>query len=174
MNGQHLSLDPLAQVTPHVTAAIVEAGLATADELADRREWYEQLLTQLRVRARTTLELVEQARTYFATSVTYDEDAVAKFWKDVPTTRTMLQATRERLAMLDAWSAEAMEHGLRALAESLGVSGGKIFQPLRVALVGVTASPGIFDVLLLLGRDRSLARLDAAVRWLDETSGASA
>ncbi|MCU0646897.1 MAG: glutamate--tRNA ligase [Gemmatimonadaceae bacterium] len=174
MNGQHLSLDPLDHVEPHITRAIVDAGLATAESLHARREWYEQLLTQLRVRARTTLELAQQARVYFEPTVTYDEEAIAKFWKDVPTTRSMLQATRDRLATLDTWTADAMEQGLRALAESLGVSGGKIFQPLRVALVGVTASPGIFDVLLLLGRDTSLARLDAAVRWLDDASGAAA
>ena len=47
-----------------------------------------------------------------------------------------------------------------------GVGGGKIFQPLRVALTGLTVSPGIFDVLLYLGRDRSLGRIDAAVRYL--------
>ena len=59
-----------------------------------------------------------------------------------------------------------MEEALRKLAEELGISGGKIFQPLRVALVGLTVSPGIFEVLQYVGRDRSLARLDAAVAFL--------
>ncbi len=61
-----------------------------------------------------------------------------------------------------------MEESLRKLAEELGISGGKIFQPLRVALTGKTVSPGIFDVLYFLGRDRSLARLDQARRFLGE------
>ncbi len=61
-----------------------------------------------------------------------------------------------------------MEEALRALADARGVGGGKVFQPLRLALTGLTVSPGIFDVLGLLGRDRSLARIRAAVRHLSE------
>jgi glutamyl-tRNA synthetase len=61
-----------------------------------------------------------------------------------------------------------MEEALRALGERLGFGekAGKIFQPLRVALTGLGVSPGIFDVLLMLGRERSLARIDAAVARL--------
>jgi glutamyl-tRNA synthetase len=59
-----------------------------------------------------------------------------------------------------------MEESLRAVAERRGVGAGKLFQPLRVALVGSAASPGIFDVLELLGRERSLRRLDAALRHI--------
>ena len=59
-----------------------------------------------------------------------------------------------------------MEEATRRLAESLGVGAGKLFQPLRVALTGSTASPGIFDVLLILGRERALRRIDAALTYL--------
>jgi len=52
---------------------------------------------------------------------------------------------------------------LRSLAESRSIAAGKIFQPLRVALTGLTVSPGIFDVLVMLGRDRALRRLERAV-----------
>jgi glutamyl-tRNA synthetase len=59
-----------------------------------------------------------------------------------------------------------MEAHLRRVAEQRGVGAGKLFQPLRVALTGSAASPGIFDVLKLLGRERSLERIDAAVRHI--------
>jgi glutamyl-tRNA synthetase len=59
-----------------------------------------------------------------------------------------------------------MEEALRKMAEENGLSSGKVFQPLRVALVGQLASPGIFDVLMVLGREKSLARLDAAATFL--------
>jgi glutamyl-tRNA synthetase len=59
-----------------------------------------------------------------------------------------------------------MEGALRALAEARGISGGKVFQPLRVALTGRTVSPGIFEVLELLGRERSVARIRAAAAYL--------
>jgi glutamyl-tRNA synthetase len=66
-----------------------------------------------------------------------------------------------------------MEEALRALAERLGLGekAGKIFQPLRVALTGLGVSPGIFDVLLMLGRERALARIDAAVARLGSPAG---
>ena len=63
---------------------------------------------------------------------------------------------------LSAKKADAIEAAVRETSESAGVGLGKLAQPLRSALTGRTVSPGIFDVLLLLGRDASLARLDAA------------
>jgi glutamyl-tRNA synthetase len=69
---------------------------------------------------------------------------------------------------MPGWEAGTMEETLRTLAERLGFGdkAGRIFQPLRVALTGLGVSPGIFDVLTMLGRDRSLARIEAAVRHL--------
>ena len=64
------------------------------------------------------------------------------------------------------WEAEPMESALRQLAEERGVAGGKIFQPLRVALTGFAVSPGIFDVLVMLGRERALARIERAAAHL--------
>ncbi len=173
MNGQHLSLMSSAELEPRVTPAIVAAGLATRDELAARRDWYLSLLDQLKVRARTIDDIVRQAAPYLRDTVDYDPDAVAKQWKDAVATADVLRQTREALAALPAWNADAMEPALRTLAESRGVAAGKIFQPLRVALTGLSVSPGIFDVLVLLGRERSLARLDAALAMLQARTTAT-
>ena len=104
-----------------------------------------------------------QAEPYLREEIDYDPEAVAKQWKDPATTAELLDATRERLAALDRWEAGPMEAALRSLAESRSIAAGKIFQPLRVALTGLTVSPGIFDVLVMLGRDRALRRLERAV-----------
>jgi glutamyl-tRNA synthetase len=61
-----------------------------------------------------------------------------------------------------------MERALRELAEERGVAAGKVFQPLRVALTGMSASPGIFEVLVMMGRTLALRRLDSASRWLGD------
>jgi glutamyl-tRNA synthetase len=166
MNGQHLSLTPIDALEPRVTPAIVAAGLATAGELAARPEWYRSLLELLRVRARTVDDIVRQAAPYFRETIEYDPDAGAKQWKDGGATAALLGDVRETLASLENWDAAAMEDALRRLAERRGVAAGKIFQPLRVALTGLTVSPGIFDVLLMLGRERAILRLDAADRAL--------
>jgi glutamyl-tRNA synthetase len=124
------------------------------------------LLELLRVRSRTIDELVRQAVPYLRDALDFDPDAVAKQWmKDPAASHTLLGAAGEALGALPAWEAAAMEAALRAVAERQGVGAGKLFQPLRVALTGVAATPGIFDVLELLGRERSLARIaDARTR----------
>ena len=165
MNGQHLSRTPASELAPRVTPLLIAAGLVTRDSLQLRERWYHALLELLKVRARTTDDIVRQATPYFAEEISYDPDAVAKQWKDAAATREILEATRERLTSTD-WNPTAMEEALRQLAEERGISGGKIFQPLRVALTGLTVSPGIFDVLVMLGRERALRRIEAAGRWL--------
>jgi glutamyl-tRNA synthetase len=65
------------------------------------------------------------------------------------------------LQLQNDWTIEALEATTKAYAESLGVGLGKLAQPMRAALTGTTTSPGIFDVLVLLGREESLARIEA-------------
>jgi glutamyl-tRNA synthetase len=74
----------------------------------------------------------------------------------------VLAGVTDKLRGLNDWNAEDIEAAVRETSESEGIGLGKLAQPLRAALTGRTVSPGIFDVLLLLGRDASLARLDAA------------
>jgi glutamyl-tRNA synthetase len=73
----------------------------------------------------------------------------------------LLRRVCDRLRQEANWTTEALEASLKAFAEELGLGLGKLAQPLRAALTGQTTSPGIFDVLVLLGRDESLARIDA-------------
>jgi glutamyl-tRNA synthetase len=168
MNGQHLALLPLDDVARRVAPALVAAGLTTAEHLQAHQGWYYKLLELLRIRARTIDDIVRQAGPYFREHVEFEPDAVAKQWKDAAATRALLQRTADALRALPRWEPAAMEESLRALAESMGVAAGKIFQPLRVALTGLTVSPGIFDVLLMLGRELALKRIEQAVRTLGE------
>jgi glutamyl-tRNA synthetase len=168
MNGQHLGMLPIDEVEPLITPSIVDAGLATPDWLASNRAWYLTLLELLRVRSRTVDDVVRQAAPYFGDRVELDPDAVAKQWKD-PSTADTLRDARAALAASPEWAAGPLEEALRGVAERRGIGAGKLFQPLRVALTGSSVSPGIFDVLLLLGRDRSLSRVELALRNLAAT-----
>jgi glutamyl-tRNA synthetase len=172
MNGQHLSLLSAAELAPLVTPGLVAAGLTTEAALAERHDWYLALLELLKVRSRTTSDLVRQATPYLRDAIDYDPDAEAKQWKDRPATAVILRQAGDALAPIASWESAAMEEALRSLAERMGLGekAGKIFQPLRVALTGLGVSPGIFDVLLMLGRERSLARIERAVRRLEGTS----
>ena len=167
MNGQHLSITPLADLEPRITPAIVAAGLADDATLAARRNWYLDLLDLLRVRARTIDDIVRQAGPYLLPHIEYDPEGVAKNWKDRAESAALLEATSKTLASVREWHTEELETALRSLAESMAIAAGKVFQPLRVALTGLTVSPGIFEVLIAMGRDLSLARISDAISWLE-------
>ena len=166
MNGQHLSLMPAELLAPVVTAAIVATGLATEATMKSRWDWYLALLDLLKVRARTVDDIVRQAAPYFPGPLTYDPEAVAKSWKDRVATLETLRATRDALAGVQTWTPERLEEALRELAAARGTTAGKIFQPLRVALTGLSVSPGIFEVLIALGQPLALERLDTSMDML--------
>jgi glutamyl-tRNA synthetase len=86
----------------------------------------------------------------------FDEKAASLLSGDAPRLLARLHAA---LTALDEWSAAATEAAVRGVAESAGVKLGQVAQPLRAALTGRATSPGIFDVLVLLGREESLARV---------------
>ena len=167
MNGQHLSRTSAGELEPLVTPLLVADGLASAEELAAKRDWYHALLDLLKVRARTVGDIVRQAVPYLRDEIEYDADAVAKQWKDRGATGEILVAIRAALAPLDSWDPETLEASLRGLADARGLGGGKVFQPLRLALTGLAVSPQIFDVLTMLGRNRVLARIDAAIQYVN-------
>ena len=171
MNGQHLSKRPLDEVLPRVTDALVRHGVSTQAQLDADPSWTAHLVDQLRVRARTIEEVVKQARPYLIDEIEYDADAVSKsLLKDRIASADILAATRDALVNAPAWTAEALEPALRTLAESRGLAAGKVFTPLRVAVTGLSVSPGIFDVLTLIGRDRSLERLARTIDMLATTA----
>ena len=170
MNGQHLSMMPLDELEPRVTPSMIRAGLTTDEDIASRRDWYLSLLDLLRVRARTIDDIVRQAGPYFLASIEYDPEAVGKNWKDRAVAATILRSAAATLEGIHDWRPETLETALRGLAENMGIAAGKVFQPLRVALTGLAVSPGIFEVLVMEGRDLSIRRLLDAVNWLEGQS----
>jgi glutamyl-tRNA synthetase len=166
MNGQYLAKKPASELLPIVGPLLEEAGLMTADEIAEREEYVLHLIDLLKVRSRSTLEIPQQARVYLSDGVEYDPEATAKHWKDAAETSQRLETVRDALAGVDPWEPAAIEAALRAAAQTAGVGFGKVAQPLRIALTGSAASPGIDQVGVLLGRGRTLARIDAAREWL--------
>jgi glutamyl-tRNA synthetase len=157
MNGRYLAVTP-----PEDLAAVLSAALGS-EEQGHPDRWWADLAALLSVRSRTLLELIEQARPLVVDEIAYDDAAVAKHWKDPPTVADRLQRLHADFAALTEWTEGALEETLRRRAEAEGVGAGKLIHPLRVALTGAAASPGIFDVALLLGRDRVMTRIQAAI-----------
>ena len=117
-------------------------------------------------RAKTFKEMAEGSRFFFEEISIYDRDAAAKNL----TSETLpgLQKLRDGLAELKEWSATGIHLLLNATAESLGIKLGKLAQPVRVAVTGGSVSPPIDATLELLGRERTLERLDRAIGTVDK------
>jgi len=123
--------------------------------------WLAGAMVTVQERGKTLVELVEAARFYFVDDIAMDPAAVAKHLK--PETRAPLQGLRAALAAVDAWSHDPIKGAFETVMAELSLGLGKIAQPVRVAMTGGTVSPGIFEVLEVLGKDRTLARLDTAL-----------
>ncbi|SDD11375.1 glutamyl-tRNA synthetase [Sphingomonas sp. YR710] len=112
----------------------------------------------LKVRAKNLKELSDSATFLFRTRpLPMDEQAASLL---DGRGKALLAESRDALAATGEWSAPMLEAAVRTVAEKAGIGLGKVAQPLRAALTGRTTSPGIFDVLALLGREESLGRLD--------------
>ncbi len=117
----------------------------------------EQAMPGLKPRAKTLVELMDTARYLFVERPLEMDDKAAK--QLTAEAREHLAALKERFAAAEDWSATTLEEMVRAYAEEADVKLGKIAQPMRAALTGRTVSPGIFEVLEVLGREESLGRL---------------
>jgi glutamyl-tRNA synthetase len=169
LNGQYLHRMPAGELEPLVTDRLAAAGLALPEDVATRQDWFHRLLDLLKVRSRTLEELVGLARPFLVDQVEPEPDAVKKHWAKRPDeVAQQLRKVRERLGTAERWEEETLEGLLRGLAEELGVGAGKLIHPLRVAVTGTVASAGIFEVLVLLGRERSLQRIDRGITRVEE------
>jgi len=117
-----------------------------------------QAMPSLKERAKTLIELIDSAYYIFADRpLKIDPKAAALL---TPENRVLIGRLRTALEAVKDWTAESTEAAMRAFAEQNGLKLGGVAQPLRAALTGRTTSPGIFEVLAVLGREECLARLD--------------
>jgi glutamyl-tRNA synthetase len=115
----------------------------------------------VRPRAKTLAEAAAALDFVYADPIELDEKAKTKFL--LSDRAEYLAPLRERIAGIEPWRASGLEDVVKAWAETEGIGLGKIAQPARVALTGKAVSPGIFEVMEIIGQERTLARLDAAI-----------
>ena len=167
INGEYLhALDDASFADDVLIPQLVAAGFEpSADALSHDRAWYELLAAALKPRTTLAPQVADQAAYLYADDATlaYDEKAVKK-WLAKAGAGSALDAAAEALGGLDAdgFDPEAIEGVLDPLPERLGMGKGKVFQPIRVAVVGSAASPGIGETLALCGKEHVLARIERA------------
>jgi glutamyl-tRNA synthetase len=128
-------------------------------------EWLSKAIDTLKERSKTLIELAQSLRYYIAEEVAYDSKAQAKFLNEK--SYNLLQGLREALTRLDVFSVPEIEKVFVSLAEQHGVKLGKLAQPARVAVTGRAESPGIFEVLEVVGKEKTLKRLDKAIKTIE-------
>jgi len=168
VNFQHLKSTAPAELADLVVPFLERAGIPVPAD----RAWLTRVVATLRERAKTLVELSELCRFYLIDAVEIAPEAAAKHLK--PDVAPALDGLIERLAALPDWDPSTIEHAFQETLSAHNLTLGKLAQPVRVAITGGTVSPGIYEVLDVLGRERTLARLRAARRRLPDAPGASA
>jgi glutamyl-tRNA synthetase len=156
LNQQHMMRAEPASLIPHLRAQLRRSGVDSDDD-----KLLEGVILAQRERAKTLKEMAQNSRFFFIERVEIDPKAAAKHLSGDG--GQMLAKVRAQLAALPEWITPAIHASLNDLATNLQVGLGKIAQPVRVAVTGTAVSPPIDMTLALLGRDRTLARLDAAL-----------
>jgi glutamyl-tRNA synthetase len=160
LNGHYLRNTPDAEILARLKALIPELpdGASLLARIGkDGRQKLERAMPGLKERATTLVELLDNAAFLFAKRPLQVDELALKLLD--PAGREMLAALVPVLAKVEPWTHDKIEAAVKSFTEQTGRKLGKVAQPLRVALTGRSISPGIFDVLEVLGREESLARI---------------
>src|SRR3989442_1469164 len=145
-----------------IVVAPETAGFWRDDYLEERHAWFFAVLELLKPRAKGLDDFGAHGRLFFVGAVEFDATAVDKHLR-VPGISAHLGALDAAFGELPTFDPASTEQALRATAESRGVKAASLIHAVRVAVTGKTVSPGLFEVLALVGRDKIRARLRAAV-----------
>lgn len=128
-----------------------------------------RLIDETKVRARTLVELVDMMDYYFKQDIEYDENAAHKLF--TADKAPHLDAMASRLSGLDDFSRKPVEDAIKAYISESGLKLGDVAQPLRLAVTGRTVSPGLFEIMEILGKERVLKRIDHAREYIRQKAG---
>lgn len=160
LNAEHIKMTPPEVMLGHLIPYLVKEGLVE-DGWAPEPVWFKKALASLVERAKDLNELASSMRYYILETVEFDQKAKKKFLK--PETMELFEETIKEIKGIDDFTAANIEESFKGICERRELGLGKLAQPVRVAMTGGTASPGIFDVLEIVGRERVLLRLNKAI-----------
>ena len=164
-NQQHIMRLPIEELAARVERLLRDARL-WGDELAATREaWLHRAIELVRSRVKKLPQFVDELRPFLEDTVTYDAAAVTKHLSSSDI-RDVLRGLSAALATIQPFSSENLEPVLRSLADARGIKAASLIHATRVAVTGRAVSPGLFDVLELLGPERVSARIHSALNCL--------
>jgi len=162
-NTQYLQKLPIEDLLPEVAAQLKQDGLWKEQWAAGAAHaWFSKTVDLLRARIRLLPDFSSWSRAFFSDEFAIDPAAKAKFWKDEKVPGLLAQLA-EALAALTEWNHDACDHASRKVAEQGGVKAGLLINATRVAIVGQAVAPPLFDTMVVLGQERVVRRLKAAL-----------
>jgi glutamyl-tRNA synthetase len=164
-NQQHIMRLAPDEVARRVQPSFAAAGLWDEALVGDRHAWFFAVLELLKPRVKKLDEIVEVGRFFFVDLPDYEAAAVEKHLR-AEGIGDRLQALDAAFGALPAFDVASTEAALRTVADATGVKAATLIHAVRVAVTGKTASPGLFEVLALLGRERTRERMAAALRLI--------
>ncbi|MFN2445611.1 MAG: glutamate--tRNA ligase [Vicinamibacterales bacterium] len=172
LNQQHLLRLSDAELIQAVEPSLTAAGLWREAFLGPEREWFASVLALLGPRAKRLTDLTDHLRPFILDPDHYDADATAKYLSS-PDLVDHVSALRTEIARC-AFDEASLEQTLRGVAEARGIKPALLIHATRIAMTGRMVSPGLFEMLALLGRERVLARLDRLRERLTTARGLTA
>jgi len=164
-NTQYLQKPPVEYVLPYVEAQLRRAGLWDGSQASSDRAWFATAVELIRSRTRLLGDFTTWARAFFTDDFEYELEAREKFWKDerLP---GMLEKLADALDALPDWNHDACDGASRGVAAAEGVKAGLLINATRVAIVGRAVAPPLFETMVVLGKQRVIARLRRALPFI--------
>jgi len=159
LNADHMKAMPLGDLARLALPFFKRRGYRVTDD-----HLFEQAVETLVPRSKTLEEMADIGGFYFTESIAYDEKAARKFLKLAAL--EPLERLTEKLEAMDSFDEASLEQVFQAVMEESGLKLGKIAQPVRVALTGKTASPGIFEATSIIGKETVITRLKEAIAYI--------
>jgi glutamyl-tRNA synthetase len=163
LNGQYIINSPSEKLTELVMPFLLKEKILNDGQTVDKG-WLSKAINTQKERSKTLIELAQSLRYYISEDIEYNEKAKVKFLNEK--TLSYLIELKDSLASISDFSASEIEKVFTYIIEKHGIKLGNLAQPVRVAMTGKTESPGIFEVLEIIGKEKTLKRLDKAIKTI--------
>ena len=167
MNGQYLTRSDLEYIAKEALPYLVEDGLIESNDIEEKYEYIKRVVDIVREKVKLLPEISDASSYFFKDIDEYEEKGVKKrFTKEG--VAEILERGKEALKNAPNFNVDTVEKVYRDLIDELGIKGGDIIHPTRLAISGRTVGPSLFDIISVLGKETCIKRMDKAIDYINE------